>query len=190
MNRAALALLAATLGAGNAPAQLPDPAALLGLRPPAEHHHDHCPHPAARAVVAGDAVILQVPGEAPRTVFRSDFHLRGALASPDGRLIAVVEGTGSAGDWITFLHRIDQAGGCRFIAEPLGAATAAFVDFHFRHDPALVHRPARLRIIPVAVLPGDDFQFRLTGDRDLLGRTLTLVIGEDARPVLVAGCGH
>lgn len=189
MKHSAILLLSA-LATTLASAQLPDPAELLGLRPPRGHeHHDyHHQEPAAHCRIVGNTVLLHLPGRAPVPVFRSDFHLRGALASPDGRIVAVVEGTGSAGDWITFLHRIDQAHGSRFIAEPLHGAVHTFVDFLYNLDPALQAKPARLRLSPVSVSPGNDFQFRLTGDNDLLGRKLTLVIKEDGQPVLFEGC--
>ena len=188
MKRLAILLLSTALGSTLAHAQLPDPAELLGLRPPARPHHEHAPQAAAQSHIAGNTVFLSLPGRAPVAIYRSDFHLRGVLTSPDGKLVAVVEGTGAAGDWITFLHRIDQRNGSRFVAEPLQQSVDKFVDFIFGLDPALTKKPHRLRIHPVSVFPGNDFEFRLTGDRDLLGRKLTLVIKEDSQPVLFEGC--
>ncbi|MDA0767556.1 MAG: hypothetical protein O3A92_12125, partial [Verrucomicrobia bacterium] len=77
------------------------------------------PLPAARVSVAGDTVFLHLPGRPAVAIYHSEFNLRSAITSPDGKLVAIVQGTGSAGDWITFLHRIDQTNGSRFIAEPL-----------------------------------------------------------------------
>lgn len=176
-------------------AQLPDPAELLGLRPKHDHgpahHHGHpqpAPAPAVQVTTTGNTVFLHRAGQAPAAIYQSNFNVRGALTSPDGKLVAVSVGTGSAGDWIVFLHRIDQAKGSRYISEPLDSPAQKFVDFIYKLDPALKVQPRRLRITPVSVFPGGSFQFALTGDNDLLGRTLTLVVQEDAQPVLFEGC--
>jgi|GEM_PF-5925981 len=176
-------LLASAALLTTASAQLPDPAELLGLRLPTHHQ----PLPAARVSVAGDTVLLHLPGRPAVAIYRSEFNLRGALTSPDGKLVAIVQGTGSAGDWITFLHRIDQSNGSRFIAEPLHDAVHKFLDLLYSIDPDLQVKPARLRLTPVTVFPSGEFQFTLTGDNDLLGHHHSLVITETAQPVIFEG---
>ena len=144
---------------------------------------------AANPVSISDGkVILHRRGHAPLPVYQSDFNLRGALAAPNGKLIAVVEGTGSAGDWVFFLHRIDQADGPRYVKEPLAGAVDRFVDFLYKLDPKPKTKPDRLRLRPVTATPDRAFQFTLSGDNDLSDRTIPLVITEDGHAVLFEGC--
>lgn len=168
-------------------AEEPDQTLILNLR--AESVLDrHLPSPTslrrtAKVEIIGSSAYVTVPGQEPQAIYTSSFELKGALTSPDGRLVALIEGSEAAGDRPILLHRIEQERGARYIVESAAAATEALVVHIFENDPDLKIRPSLIYLAAVRVHPSNDFQFILTGDNDLRDRSFTLIITEEATPL-------
>ena len=183
-------ILAATACFATVQAEGPDETLILNLR--AESILDrHLPAPTslrrtATVEIVGQSAYITVPGQEPQAIYTSLFELKGALTSPDGRLVALVESSEAAGDRPILLHRIEQERGARYIVESAASAAEALVAHIFASDPALKVRPSLIRLAAVRVHPANDFQFILTGDKDLRDRSFTLIITEEATPVLPA----
>lgn len=168
-------------------AQTPDQALILSLR--SESALDrHLPAPTrlrrtAQVNIVGQTAYITLPRQQPQAIYTSPVELKGALTSPDGRLVALVEGSQSTGDRPLFLHRIEQEHGARYIVESAAPAAREFVERLFESDPDLQIHPERLTLTAVKAHPANDFQFTLSGDNDLQDRSFTLIITEEAKPI-------